>query len=55
MSHLEGCSSRLGEHGEMNSHVVLSTQYEGCPVEPPATEAGTVTQSTDWSRLADHG
>jgi len=50
MPHLEGLLERIGEHGEMNSHVVLSTQYEGRPVEPPATEARPVTQSTGWSR-----
>jgi Lrp/AsnC family transcriptional regulator, leucine-responsive regulatory protein len=50
MPHLEGLLERLGEHGEMNSHVVLSTQYEGRPVQPPAAEARAATQSSGWSR-----
>jgi Lrp/AsnC family transcriptional regulator, leucine-responsive regulatory protein len=50
MPHLEGLLERLGEHGEMNSHVVLSTQYEGRPVEPPAAEARPATRSSGWSR-----
>src|SRR3954452_24023546 len=28
MEHLEGLLERLGEHGEVDSHVVLSTQHE---------------------------
>jgi Lrp/AsnC family leucine-responsive transcriptional regulator len=50
MRHLEGLLERLGEHGEMNSHIVLSTQFEGRPVEPPAVGARPVTGSTGWSR-----
>jgi Lrp/AsnC family transcriptional regulator, leucine-responsive regulatory protein len=48
MSHLEGLLERLGEHREMNSHVVLSTQYENRPVQPPAEER-VVTPSAGWS------
>jgi hypothetical protein len=50
--HLEGLIDRLGEHGEMDSYVVLSTAFEGRPVEPPADEARPVTGSTGWSRVA---
>ena len=50
MSHLEGLLERLGQHGEMNSHVVLSTQYEGRPVQPPAPDERPVTPSVGWSR-----
>ncbi|MFI0448469.1 Lrp/AsnC family transcriptional regulator [Actinomadura sp. 6N118] len=52
MQHLEGLLERLGDHGEMNSHVVLSTPYEGRAVE--ATQPGTrpVTASTGWTRPA---
>jgi Lrp/AsnC family leucine-responsive transcriptional regulator len=50
MRHLEGLLERLGEHGEMNTHVVLSTQYEGRPVEPPADEERPVTRSAGWTR-----
>ena len=49
MSHLEGLLERLGLHGEMNSHVVLSTQYEGRPVQPPAPDERPVTPSVGWS------
>jgi Lrp/AsnC family leucine-responsive transcriptional regulator len=48
MSHLEGLLERLGEHREMHSHVVLSTQYENRPVQPPAQER-VVTQSAGWT------
>lgn len=46
--HLEGLIERLGKHGEMNSHIVLSTQFDGRPVEPPSTDARTVTQPPGW-------
>jgi Lrp/AsnC family transcriptional regulator, leucine-responsive regulatory protein len=49
MAHLEGLLERIGKHGEINSHVVLSTQYEGRPVEPPADNR-PVTPSEGWSR-----
>jgi Lrp/AsnC family transcriptional regulator, leucine-responsive regulatory protein len=35
MEHFEGLLERLGKHGEMRTSVVLSTQYEGRPVEAP--------------------
>jgi Lrp/AsnC family transcriptional regulator, leucine-responsive regulatory protein len=50
MPHLEGLLERLGEHGELNSHVVLSTQYEGRPVQPPTPDNRPVTPSVGWSR-----
>jgi Lrp/AsnC family transcriptional regulator, leucine-responsive regulatory protein len=49
MPHLEGLLERIGEHGEMNSHVVLSTQYEGRPVEQPDVQARPVTRSVGWT------
>lgn len=48
MPHFEGLLERLGQHGEMNTHVVLSTPYDGRPVEPPAPEARQVTESAGW-------
>ncbi len=48
MPHLEGLLERLGQHGEMNSHIVLSTQFEGRPVEQPDTAARPVTGSPGW-------
>lgn len=50
MPHLEGLLERLGEHGEMNSHVVLSTPFEGRPVEPQAPQDRPVTASEGWTR-----
>ena len=36
MPHLEEIFERIGRHGEMDTQIVLSTQYEGRPVaEPP--------------------
>ncbi|GLY84857.1 Lrp/AsnC family transcriptional regulator [Actinoallomurus iriomotensis] len=49
MQHLEGLLERLGSHGEMNSHIVLSTQYEGRPVEPPPAQARPVTGPSGWA------
>jgi len=51
LAHLEGLVERLGRHGEMRTHIVLSTQYEGRPVEPPRFER-TVTASPGWTREA---
>lgn len=50
MQHLEGLLERLGRHGEMNSHIVLSTPFEGRTVERPAPEPRTVTTSDGWTR-----
>ncbi|GGV06816.1 AsnC family transcriptional regulator [Actinomadura cremea] len=50
MPHLEGVLERLGEHGEMNSHIVLSTAYEGRAVEPAEPGARRVTASEGWTR-----
>ncbi|MGH2401843.1 MAG: Lrp/AsnC ligand binding domain-containing protein, partial [Candidatus Limnocylindria bacterium] len=49
MQHLESFIERIGQHGEMRSSVVLSTQFEGRPVEPFADDAHDVTRSTGWS------
>lgn len=50
MRHLEGLLERIGKHGELDSHIVLSTQYEGRAVEPPSPEARPVEDSTGWNR-----
>ena len=47
LSHFEGLLERLGTHGELRTHIVLSTQYEGRPVEPPA-DARPETQADGW-------
>ncbi|HEY3629750.1 MAG TPA: Lrp/AsnC family transcriptional regulator [Jatrophihabitantaceae bacterium] len=48
--HLEGLNERLGEHGEINTQVVLSTQYDGRPVQPPTDRARPVTPAPGWHR-----
>jgi Lrp/AsnC family leucine-responsive transcriptional regulator len=50
MEHLEGLLERLGEHGEMRTSIVLSTQYEGRPVERPNDDFHRPTPSEGWSR-----
>ena len=50
MEHFEGLLERLGKHGSMRTSVVLSTQYEGRPVEAMSGETRTVTRSEGWSR-----
>ena len=50
MAHLEGLFERLGEHRDMNSHVVLSTQYEHRTVEAPPELPRTVSEPAGWRR-----
>jgi Lrp/AsnC family leucine-responsive transcriptional regulator len=51
MQHLEGLFEVIGEkHGALKSHVVLSTQFEGRPVEPPSDRTRTVTPAAGWHR-----
>jgi Lrp/AsnC family transcriptional regulator, leucine-responsive regulatory protein len=50
MAHLEGLIERLGEHREMNSHVVLSTQHDHRTVVPPPEEPPTATEPEGWGR-----
>jgi Lrp/AsnC family transcriptional regulator, leucine-responsive regulatory protein len=49
VAHFEGLVERLGQHGELNTHLVLSTPFEDRPVEPPR-EARPVTPSAGWDR-----
>lgn len=44
LQHMEGLIERLGAHGEMRTHLVLSTQYDGRPVEPPGAEPSTIPE-----------
>jgi len=55
MRHLEGLIERLGQHGENNSYIVLSTPHERTVVEPPDPEPRIVTTSEGWSRGASSG
>jgi Lrp/AsnC family leucine-responsive transcriptional regulator len=48
LAHFEGVVERLGTHGELRTHIVLSTQYEGRPVGPLDTHR-PVTPSAGWS------
>lgn len=49
LAHFEGLIERLGTHGDMRTHIVLSTQYAGRPVQPPAAPERPVTPSAGWS------
>ncbi|WP_246186735.1 Lrp/AsnC family transcriptional regulator [Microlunatus speluncae] len=48
LAHLEGLIERLGVHGDMRTHIVLSTQYEGRPVERQP-EDRPITTAEGWS------
>lgn len=48
LEHFEGLLERIGQHGEMRSSVVLSTQYEGRPVERPADDYFRATSHHGW-------
>jgi Lrp/AsnC family transcriptional regulator, leucine-responsive regulatory protein len=48
MAHLEGLFERIGKHGEINTHVVLSTQYEGRAVEEPPLDPRPTTVAEGW-------
>jgi Lrp/AsnC family transcriptional regulator, leucine-responsive regulatory protein len=50
MEHFEGLLERVGQHGEMRTSMVLSTQYEGRPVQPQPDELLHATQSQGWSQ-----
>ena len=50
MTHLEGLFERIGKHGELNTHVVLSTQYEGRAVEPPPADPRPTTPAEGRGR-----
>jgi Lrp/AsnC family leucine-responsive transcriptional regulator len=50
LEHFEGLLERLGRHGEMRSSVVLSTQYDGRPVEAPQEEFMRATQASGWTK-----
>jgi Lrp/AsnC family leucine-responsive transcriptional regulator len=48
MELFEGLLERIGQHGEMRTSVVLSTQYEGRPVQPQSDEFLHATHSAGW-------
>ncbi|MEV6872831.1 Lrp/AsnC family transcriptional regulator [Amycolatopsis sp. NPDC051128] len=49
LEHFEGLLERLGKHGELRSSVVLSTQFEGRPVQPPADDFLRASTPEGWS------
>jgi Lrp/AsnC family leucine-responsive transcriptional regulator len=49
LDHLEGFFERIGEHGDMRSSVVLSTQFEGRPVDPPKDDYLIATRAEGWT------
>lgn len=49
LAHFEGVVEQLGKHGELNTHVVLSTQYQNSTVARPSAQSRTVTDSAGWS------
>lgn len=50
VAHLEGLIEDLGKHGELSTHVVLSTQYDNQDVPQPPSEPRTVTPAEGWSQ-----
>jgi Lrp/AsnC family leucine-responsive transcriptional regulator len=48
LAHLEGLIERIGMHGDIRTHIVLSTAYDGRPVQPVAPER-PVTRPSGWS------
>lgn len=49
LRHFEGFLEKLGEHGELSTHIVLSTQYERRTVEPPPALERPVTEAAGWA------
>lgn len=50
MAHFEELLERLGTHGSMRTSVVLSTQYDGRPVERPTGSPSQAHPSEGWTR-----
>jgi Lrp/AsnC family transcriptional regulator, leucine-responsive regulatory protein len=49
LEHLEGLFERIGQHGELRSSVVLSTQFDGRAVAPPVEDYLVATRAEGWS------
>lgn len=58
LSHLEGVLEQIGKHGEMDTHIILSTQYQDSrvrqnnPVRPVTTSVGWTRQRSSASDSA---
>ncbi|GAA1696988.1 Lrp/AsnC family transcriptional regulator [Fodinicola feengrottensis] len=48
LRHFEGFQEQLGEHGELRTYIVLSTQYERHTLDQPAADARPVTEPEGW-------
>ncbi len=48
LEHFEGLMERIGEHGVIETHIVLSTKFAGRPVSPTVVER-PITDSGGWS------
>ncbi|MFI6484290.1 Lrp/AsnC family transcriptional regulator [Nonomuraea sp. NPDC050663] len=49
LAHLEGVLEQIGKHGQMDTHIVLSTQYRDTRVRRNHPDR-PVTASTGWTR-----
>ncbi|WP_084964355.1 Lrp/AsnC family transcriptional regulator [Thermoactinospora rubra] len=49
LAHLEGVLEQIGKHGEMDTHIVLSTQYQDLRVRRTHPDR-PVTPSAGWTR-----
>lgn len=49
LGHFEGLIERLGEHGEMRTHIALSTQYDDRPLAPTPPDR-EISDSAGWTR-----
>ena len=48
LAHLEGLIERIGTHGDIRTHIVLSTQYENRALAPAVPDR-PVTSSPGWA------
>lgn len=48
LAHLEGFLEQLGTHGQLETDIVLSTQYTDRPIQVPSPDR-TVTASRGWA------
>ncbi|MFI6865695.1 Lrp/AsnC family transcriptional regulator [Nocardia sp. NPDC050406] len=52
LHHFEGLAERIGEHGTIDTHIVLSTQYEARAIVSVDVDR-PVTDPTGWPRDSD--
>jgi Lrp/AsnC family leucine-responsive transcriptional regulator len=49
LAHLEGVIEQLGLHGELTTHVVLSTQHQDAVVARPDARTRPITPAAGWN------